>query len=367
MSLSKKTSSFFNQLNFPLEEKNLASEIFLKKTNLSIEKDINNIIEEKLQMNLGEKTECLIYLKRGYLYLLKCYLTMNMHLRVTTKFSNNIYLAPNTKAIISDCEIKGGNLFKTIGLLCNQATVSINNCKFFQHKLSGIQLILNKKNLTSISFCNFQNNTCGVNVIGESNKAELMESKLYNNVLGIKVSLGSSILISNNHISNNKYGILIVTADPVIKNNSICFNENHGIYSYTSDNLESRPMIEGNSIAHNQKYAIKVKGKKNISFISKNEIKFNKKGGICIKKLSYVKILSNIISKNIGIGVLVMREASAHLERNKISNNVKSNICLCDIGDEYETTIFNNKIIKSRCNGIFMFNCVNFHILYKLI
>lgn len=48
--------------------------------------------------------------------------------------------------------------------------------------------------------------------------------------------------------------------------------------------------------------------------------------------------------------------SSAHIERNEILGNIKANIALG--GDEScNTSIINNRILKGRCEGIFMIDC----------
>jgi parallel beta-helix repeat protein len=345
---------------FPLEEKLLALEIYKKKTILAAELDIETIVSEKESLGLSQKSECLIYLKKGSLYLVKCFLSMNMHLRVTTSSPASVYLSPGTKSVISDCEIRGGNLYKTVGLLSHLASLSINNCKFFEHKIAGLKLILDNKSFVSVNFSQFERNTCGISVMGNSVKSELHDNKIFGNHIGVKIALESRILLSSSHISNNKYGVLIVSADPVIKDNKISFNQLHGLISVASDKLLNQSRIEGNEISYNHKFGIRISGYKNHSFLMDNTITFNKKGGISIKNEANAKLLGNKILNNLGIGVLIHKKSSCHVERNIIKHSVKANIALCDLNTFFKTTLINNIISHSRCEGVILLDCSNF-------
>jgi F-box protein 11 len=69
-----------------------------------------------------------------------------------------------------------------------------------------------------------------------------------------------------------------------------------------------------------------------------------------------VSIFDNRIFDNIFQGILITEHSSAHVERNEIIGNIKANIALG--GDEScNTNIINNKILKGRCEGIFMIDC----------
>lgn len=364
---SQKTNSQFKsqswnsgKLNFPLEEKLLAMEIYKKKTNLEAEIDIEKIVTEKETAGLTPRSECLVYVKKGSLYLVKSFLSMNMHLRVTTSTPASIYLSPKTKLVISDCEVRGGNLYKTIGLLSHFASISINNCKFFQHKISGLKLLLNKESYASVNFSQFEHNTCGISVIGDSLKSEIHQSKVFGNLIGIKIALESRILLSGSHISNNKYGVLVISADPIIQNNNISFNQLYGLISVASDKLLNQSRIEDNTISFNHKFGVRVAGYKNHSLLLNNTINFNKKGGVSIKNEASAKLIGNSVHNNLGIGVLVHKKSNCHLEKNIISCSVKANIAMCDLNQFFKTTVINNIISHSRCEGILILDSFNF-------
>lgn len=349
-----------NALKFPLEEKLLAREIYNTQTKLDEEVDIERIIEDKESVGLSAKSECLVFLKRGSLYLAKCLLTMNMHLRVTTTTPAAVYLSPGTKAVLSDCELRGGRLYKTTGLLSHLASLSVHNCRFFGHKAAGLKLILERRNLVSINFSRFEGNSCGVSVVGDSVKSEIRGCTISSNLIGVKIALESRILLSDSRVSSNRYGVLVVSADPAIRANSICCNQLHGVVSVASDKLLARPRLEDNSISYNNKFGVRVAGARNQTTLAHNTISFNRKGGVSVKNDAAAKLLSNQVRNNLGIGVLVHKRSSCHIERNVVSHSVKANIALCDLSEWRRTTVINNVVSHARCEGIVLLDCGNF-------
>ena len=67
---------------------------------------------------------------------------MNLHLIITSSHPASVRLAPNTRAVLSDCKLRGGDFYRTVGLLCDRASLSLNNCTFSYHKLAGNSLLL---------------------------------------------------------------------------------------------------------------------------------------------------------------------------------------------------------------------------------
>lgn len=115
----------------------MAEELYLKKSDLNAEANIYKTIEWKEQLIQTGSNESLIFVKRGSLFLVKSFLTMNLHLKITSSHPASVRLAPNTRAVLSDCNIRGGDLYKTVGLLCDRASLSLNNCIFSYHKIAG--------------------------------------------------------------------------------------------------------------------------------------------------------------------------------------------------------------------------------------
>lgn len=219
---------------------------------------------------------------------------------------------------------------------------------------------MDKKCRVSINFCNFDQNHCGVNIMGECSKAEVMECKIFDNVFGLKLALGCGTLVSDCLISHNKFGVLVLSADPIIRSCMVTSNLSHGIYSVAAESLINRSRIEANSVDYNGRCGIQCVGDQNNSLIRQNVVSFNKKSGICAKQGAYVKIIGNNVFKNLSMGILIHKKASAHLERNVIKKNVKANLAVCDPSPYQKPTIFNNVIKKSRCEGIILLDTFNF-------
>ena len=187
-----------------------------------------------------------------------------------------------------------------------------------------------------------------------------MECRVFDNFFGIKMALGCGALVSDCLISHNKLGVLILSADPILRKCIVTCNQSHGVVSASAEGLLNRSKVEANQIEYNGQCGVQCLGERNNSLIRHNVISFNKNVGICIRDGAYVKVIGNSVFKNMSMGILVHRKASAHLERNIIKKNVKANLAVCDPSPYHKPTIFNNIIKKSRCEGIILLDTYNF-------
>lgn len=217
------------------------------------------------------------------------------------------------------------------------------NCKVKDNTVAGVQVIGDSTS-PFIEFCTFQNNKGP----------------------GIQVMLGNTCQVKKNTLNNNENGIEIVSADPTLIKNTINMNKATGIKTETVDDLLCCAIIKNNVISSNNNYGIHVFGKNNQTRIEFNdEISYNKLAGIRIQKDESnlgeeskdpekgTVILKNNIYKNIHQGILISEGAFAHIEDNKIWNNIKANIALGGCGSS-NTVITNNRIYGGRCEGIFV-------------
>ncbi len=98
-------------------------------------------------------------------------------------------------------------------------------------------------------------------------------------------------------------------------------------------------------------------GRNNKMRIEANQfIGYNKKAGIKLEEEASPCIYNNTIVRNLAQGILLVEKAMAHIEMNKIYENVKANIAF---GGKLSinTNILRNKIKGGKCEGIFIVEC----------
>ena len=139
-------------------------------------------------------------------------------------------------------------------------------------------------------------------------------------------------------------------SSPQIIKNKIRCNFGNGICIRTT-NQSGTIKISGNEIYENEN-GISLKGDNLKAIIDNNPfIGNNRKAGIRLEDFAEADIVSNDIYENLCQGVLLVTQTSANIERNRIYGNLRANVAL-GIG---KTKIFDNKIFKGRCEGIFLF------------
>jgi F-box protein 11 len=159
--------------------------------------------------------------------------------------------------------------------------------------------------------------------------------------------------IAYNTIRRNSTGIEYSNSDPIISNNLITLNKKDGLVSKSRELIRCSGEVKFNVISENDEAGIRCTGTMNEAYIFSNTtICFNKKCGILIQNGANPHIFKNLVEKNLGQGILIMEGSSAFIEKNEICNNIKSNIALGGKGS-INTTIVENNIHSSRCEGIF--------------
>lgn len=68
---------------------------------------------------------------------------------------------------------------------------------------------------------------------------------------------------------------------------------------------------------------------------------------------SRLSVIGNTISKNLGQGILLVETSSGHIEKNRVTHNIKANIAFGGC-KSVETVIIDNDICFGRCEGIYI-------------
>lgn len=98
-------------------------------------------------------------------------------------------------------------------------------------------------------------------------------------------------------------------------------------------------------------------GIQNVTRIEGNAfIGYNKKAGIRVCNNGRAIICKNQIGKNLTQGILLVETATAHIEKNKIFENIKANIAVGG-QNSVDTSIIENEILDGRCEGLFLIEC----------
>lgn len=316
-------------------------------------KQLYSHLEVLMKTESFPQCENLIYLKKGSLFLNNCKLSLNLFYKTSSDYTSSIYMMKKSKCVINDCQFIGSKLFLTNAITVNNADLSIRNSIIKNHMGIGIMLKLSPLNICSIYMCEIMDNNIGVFSGGENYKSKITECNILNNNLGLFICLGNEILIYKSNIKNNVNGIYITNADAYVEENNIELNFKNGIKVLSTQGLLSKPRIKDNNISYNMKCGIKCKGENNLSVIKSNNISKNKEKGIsCLKKANVV-VFNNYIFSNMGVGVCIADSSAAFIEKNEIYSNIKANIAVGGTSNE-DTTILNNKIYWSRCEGIFL-------------
>lgn len=87
--------------------------------------------------------------------------------------------------------------------------------------------------------------------------------------------------------------------------------------------------------------------------VSNTFIGYNKHAGIKLEDEAGCFIIKNNIIRNLAQGILCVEKSYAHIEQNKIQENVKANIAYGG-RNSINTTIVNNKIKGGKSEGIFI-------------
>ncbi len=92
----------------------------------------------------------------------------------------------------------------------------------------------------------------------------------------------------------------------------------------------------------------------NLTRIEDNRfIGYNKMAGVKGDNYAQISVTNNTISKNLGQGVLLVETSSGHIEKNRVTHNIKANIAFGGC-KSVETVIIDNDISHGRCEGIYV-------------
>ena len=296
---------------------------------------------------ITENTNCAIMVKRGIVIAEDCQITLG-----SIKFPMIAVIAVNSKINLYNCEIKGNEEIGSVGILCKNSTMNMHNSKVFKHKDGGIILDAKPGQISEITESIIVNNCkFGVLCKNQDSSAIIQHNKIMQiEGSGILIVDGNTSEIRENKIKYNEIGIEVIDSSPQIIKNKIRCNFGNGICIRTT-NQSGTIKISGNEIYENEN-GISLKGDNLKAIIDNNPfIGNNRKAGIRLEDFAEADIVSNDIYENLCQGVLLVTQTSANIERNRIYGNLRANVAL-GIG---KTKIFDNKIFKGRCEGIFLF------------
>ena len=95
-------------------------------------------------------------------------------------------------------------------------------------------------------------------------------------------------------------------------------------------------------------------GNNNLSRIVDNWfIGYNKLAGVKGDCYAWITVVKNLISKNLGQGILLVETSCGHIEKNKLTHNIKANIAFGG-SKSVDTVIINNQIEYGRSEGIYL-------------
>lgn len=239
-----------------------------------------------------------------------------------------IIMDKGTSNMIANCELKGNATFPTAGIVLNKGTCIIKETTVEGFSKGGILMWLEDPNIckiftTKIEYCK----NAGIQIMGASQSPIIEFCTIKNNSApGIQICTGNSCQIRKNTILNNQDGIEVISGDPTIFSNQISRNNHNGIITRAIEDLICQPKVHMNEISSNRYNGINCVGFNNLTRIEENKISFNKLAGAKVDQEASIIIMKNEIFKNIHQGILVCERASAHMELNSVSENIKSNI-----------------------------------------
>eukprot|EP01017_Pseudomicrothorax_dubius_P037831 TRINITY_DN5597_c0_g1_i1.p1 TRINITY_DN5597_c0_g1~~TRINITY_DN5597_c0_g1_i1.p1 ORF type:complete len:544 (+),score=130.28 TRINITY_DN5597_c0_g1_i1:50-1681(+) len=308
---------------------------------------------------------CLIMVNSGKVIMEDMILSFNFLPRVFNGIIPAMIVNDGCEASLKKCEIKGNKNYSTIGIILKNCDAKITECKIHNCRLGGILMLLTKNNQVNISSSKILfNDMLGIQCLGAEAAPAIESCKIENNNgPGISVGISNQATIQKNEIRLNKYGIEVLSADPLIISNKIDKNYADGIVTRVYEELRCEPQIFNNEISGNKENGIHVMGAGNFSRIDANVfIGYNKKAGVRVCLRGHAILLKNNIGKNLTQGVLVVETGTAHIERNKVFENIKANIAIGGLSS-VNNNIIENEISDGRCEGIFAIECGRAYIL----
>ena len=308
--------------------------------------------------NFSETGDAVIMVKSGQVVIKKCLVNLNLQTRESQLITPALIVDTGSSVTVESCDFKGSRYFHTIGVILRKCNMYMKDTNITQFKSGGMMMYLRKENIVKVFKSRIaENSYFGIQILGTSPSPSIQYCFIeHNHSVGVQICASSKCSLRKNTISLNRNGIEVISSDPLIYENVIEKNYENGVMIKSIEQLCSFPVLRGNDIMSNKSNGVICLGITNKAKLTKNTICFNKMAGVKIEKSASVFLVDNDIYKNIFQGVLVVESSAAHIERNRIHENIKANIAL---GGEYScnTSIINNKIYKGRCEGIFMIDC----------
>lgn len=260
---------------------------------------------------------------------------------------------------IANTEIKGNSEVESVGVICKDANITLQECKIFKHMRGGV--ILNNSPAFSSMIYNcsiFRNKLFGILCEIEDSEPMIQQNTIMQ-IEGpaIKISNGSIPHLLENEIKYNELGIEILNSCPKIIRNHIKYNFGNGI-QMRSTLSSCEPKIEENTILENENGILCIGDLCNPDIIQNTLIANNRKAGIRLEEDSHAKIIYNEIAENLTQGILLVTGCSARIDSNSVHGNLRANIAI----GAGSTFITNNKIYNGRCEGIFVLDASNIEI-----
>lgn len=318
-----------------------------KKESSTTEDWLNNL-------KLSSTFNTAIWMKNGACNIIDCTITLGC-----AKMPMPAVIVTAGTLNMQNTEIKGNSEVETVGVICKDANITLQECKIFKHLRGGVMLCNGPAFSSLVLSCQiFRNKTYGI--LCEIEEAVPM---IQNNVImqiegpGIKITNGCLPNIVENEIKYNEVGIEIINSSPKLARNSIKYNFGDGI-SLRSSLAACMPKIEENSILENENGLICTGDLCNPDIISNTFIGNNRKAGIRLEEDAHAKIMHNEIAENLTQGILLVTGCSARIESNSVHGNLRANIAI----GAGSTTIMNNTVYMGRCEGIFVLDASNIEI-----
>lgn len=334
--------------------------------------------------NDSEGINCGILVENGCAQLRNCKINMNFIVKLKkglTPFVPAVLARNNSTVLMSFCDLRGSSIWDTVGIVSQKASIAIRDCNVTHFSLGGVAALISEENTVKIIHSRIMfNKGFGVQLMGRSSvaneyidervsykdssnlvRSEIREREIIkgctiekNDGPGIQICIPNTALVTQNTVMFNKNGIEVVSADPRIVDNTISKNKMNGILVRAMSSMQAAPSIRGNTIRSNRENGILCIGYGNKARIIANlEIALNRLCGVRVQEQAAPIINMNRIFRNLFQGVLIVENSSAHIEKNKIKENIKANIAFG--GDaSADTVIKNNIIANGRCEGIFM-------------
>ena len=313
---------------------------------------------------------CAISILKGTVSINNCKISLACITTETKSILPAIYVE-NSTAIVENTLIKGNKDYLTIGIYSHDAQLKINECKIFRHKCGGIISVVNEKNSITVQKCRLVlNQGCGLlimSIVGKSALKEkakgtkdTLEINIEKNNIEFNEGCGMNLkkcfnakIIGNVFLSNLLNGAELTDCDGFVMMNVFEKNKGNGLVLEAIEESNEAKIFK-NKFDENYKNGIDISGDNNKCFINQNDqISGNYLNGIYIHNLATPEVKFNNVYENYHHGILIESNSSALIEKNKIYENIRTNIAFGGLLTG-KTRILENEIYNSRNEGIYI-------------